>query len=85
MKFNLFSRRISSRKTSILTLKGNLIKDINNSIKDIEFWMSLYNNLKDVWFLILMPVIITIVKLLNKNDLCQTRNVEKIKPVLKNT
>lgn len=55
------------------------------SLKDIEFWMGLYNNLKDVWFLILIPIVISIVKLLNKNDLYQTRNVEKIKMVLKNT
>ncbi|EUH72638.1 hypothetical protein O967_02744, partial [Staphylococcus aureus M0973] len=25
------------------------------SLKDIEFWMSLYDILKDVWFLILIP------------------------------
>ncbi|HDH1184265.1 hypothetical protein [Staphylococcus aureus] len=55
------------------------------SLKDIEFWMSLYDILKDVWFLILIPIVISIVKLLNKNDLYQTRNVEKIKMVLKNT
>ncbi|MDW5472692.1 hypothetical protein SAZ06_14280 [Staphylococcus equorum] len=55
------------------------------SLKDIEFWMSLYNNLKDVWLLILIPSVISIVKLLNKNDLYQTRNIEKIKMVLKNT
>lgn len=55
------------------------------SLKDIEFWMSLYNNLKDVWFLILIPIVISIVKLLNKNDLYQNLNVEKIKMVLKNT
>ncbi|MGU3219039.1 hypothetical protein ACVXZ0_18300 [Staphylococcus aureus] len=53
------------------------------SLKDIEFWMSLYDILKDVWFLILIPIVISIVKLLNKNDLYQTRNVEKIKMVLK--
>ncbi|EVO23273.1 hypothetical protein P103_02741, partial [Staphylococcus aureus M1043] len=51
------------------------------SLKDIEFWMSLYDILKDVWFLILIPIVISIVKLLNKNDLYQTRNVEKIKMV----
>lgn len=45
--------------------------------------MSLYDILKDVWFLILIPIVISIVKLLNKNDLYQTRNVEKIKMVLK--
>lgn len=55
------------------------------SLKDIEFWMSLYDILKDVWFLILILIVISIVKLLNKNDLYQTRNVEKIKMVLKNT
>ncbi|MGT2610658.1 hypothetical protein ACVQ92_13560 [Staphylococcus aureus] len=34
-------------------------------MKDIEFWMSLYDILKDVWFLILIPIVISIVKLLN--------------------
>lgn len=55
------------------------------SIKDIEFWMNLSDKLKDVWFFILIPVVISIIKLLNKNDLYQTRNVEKIKLILKNT
>ncbi|MGT2398344.1 hypothetical protein ACVPOR_17015 [Staphylococcus aureus] len=52
------------------------------SLKDIEFWMSLYDILKDVWFLILIPIVISIVKLLNKNDLYQTemlRNKDGIK------
>ena len=47
------------------------------SINDIEFWMNLSDKLKDVWFFILIPVVISIIKLLNKNDLYQTRNVEK--------
>lgn len=55
------------------------------SINDIEFWMNLSDKLKDVWFFILIPVVISIIKLLNKNDLYPTRNVEKIKLILKNT
>lgn len=47
--------------------------------------MNLSDKLKDVWFFILIPVVISIIKLLNKNDLYQTRNVEKIKLILKNT
>lgn len=53
------------------------------SIKDIEFWMNLSDKLKDVWFFILIPVVISIIKLLNKNDLYQTRNVEKNKADIK--
>lgn len=54
------------------------------SLKDIEFWMSLNDNFKGMWFLIFIPIIISVIKLLNKNDLYQTRNVEKIKLVIKN-
>lgn len=51
----------------------------------MEFWIGLYNDIKDIWFIIFIPVVISIIKLLNKNDLYQSGNIEKLKMIFKNT
>ncbi|MGP5093442.1 hypothetical protein [Staphylococcus equorum] len=54
------------------------------NIKDVELWIGLYNSIKEVWFIIFVPVVISIIKLLNKNDLYQSKNSEKLKMIFKN-
>lgn len=51
----------------------------------MELWIGLYNSIKDIWFVIFIPVVISIIKLLNKNDLYQSENIEKLKMIFKNT
>lgn len=54
------------------------------NLKDIESLLNIFNNFKDVWIVILIPVIVTIIKVLNKNNLHQSKKIEKLKTVFKN-
>lgn len=55
------------------------------NIKDIEIWTTLFSSIKEIWLLILVYFVFNILKLLNKNDLHQSKNVENMKILLKNT
>lgn len=54
------------------------------NLKDIEVLLNAFNNIKDVWFIILVPVMVTIIKVLNQNNLHQSQNIEKMKIIFKN-
>ena len=55
------------------------------NLKDIEFWIELYDGFKDTGFIILFPILYAIIKLLNQNKLYQREKSEKIKTFLNNT
>lgn len=55
------------------------------NIKDIKIWTTLFSSIKEIWLLILVYFVFNILKLLNKNDLHQSKNVENMKILLKNT
>lgn len=54
------------------------------NFKDIEILLNIFNNFKDIWIVILIPAIVTIIKGLNKNYLHQSKKVEKFKMIFKN-
>lgn len=52
-------------------------------MKYVELWVSLYNNVKDIWIIILVSVGITFINFLRSKELYQNNNSWKIKVVLK--
>lgn len=54
------------------------------SLKDLDSWMEIFNNLKGIWSILLAPLLFSIIKLWNQNDLYRRENTEKFKTIINN-
>lgn len=52
-------------------------------MKHLEIWSSLYNNVKDIWVIILITGVFSFIKFLIQSDIYNANNILKIKAVFK--
>lgn len=54
------------------------------NLKNLDYWMEMFNDLKSIWPILLVLLFSTIIKLWNQNALYQRENTEKFKTMINN-